>query len=53
MCVFLESANNFCEKCNGWRVKLLNDKRNKKKRDTIIDQYGNVTDPAAKVNFKL
>lgn len=53
LCVLLESANNFCERCNGWGVTLLNDnkKRNKKKWDTVIDQYGNVTDPAAKANL--
>lgn len=32
---------------------LLNNKKkkNKKKGDTVIDQCGNVTDPAAKVNL--
>lgn len=30
MCVLLESAKNFCEKCNGWGVTLLNNNNKKK-----------------------
>lgn len=32
---------------------MITEKRNERKRDTIVDQYGNVTDAAAKVNLLL
>lgn len=32
LCVLLESANHFCEKCNGWGVMLLNNNNKRIKR---------------------